>query len=108
VSRLQGHQATGNQDTVRLMPRWRQLCWVVIGLGLDWRCAFEWFAGKSPFYSELVLGRTVLIALACAGLAFLAVSVTRESKLQHASPIFFVLSFLVLDVLSVYWIVHRR
>jgi hypothetical protein len=108
VTTLQGHQATDNRDRVRLMPWWRQVCWVVIGLGLDWRCAFDWFAGKSPFYSEIVLGRTVLIVLACAGIALLAVCLTPEAKLQHASPIFFALSFVVYDILSVYWIVHRR
>jgi hypothetical protein len=89
------------------MPRWRQLCWVVVGLGLDWRCAFEWFAGKSPSYSVLVVGRTGLIVLVCAAVALFAVCVTREARWQHATPIFFALSFIVFDILSVYWIAHR-
>ena len=108
MSTLQGRQATENRDTVRVMPWWRQLCWAIVGVGLDWRCAFEWFAGKSSFYSELVLGRTGLIVLACAAVAFLAVCVTRGARWQHASPIFFALSFLVYDVLSVRWMAHSR
>jgi hypothetical protein len=107
VSRLQGQQATENRDTVRPMPWWRQLCWVVIGLGLDWRCAFEWFGGRSSFYSELVLGRTGLIVLACAGVALLAACVIREARWQHASTIFCVVSGAVYSYLSVGWDAHR-
>jgi hypothetical protein len=109
VSGLQGQQATGNQDTVRAKQSWGlQLCWIVIGLGLDWRCAFEWFAGKSLFYSEPVLGRTVLIVLACAGVALLAVCATRGAKRRDALPLFCLLSGFVYIFLSVGWDAHRK
>lgn len=98
--------STCSQDSTPVMPRWRQACWVVIGLGFDWLCAFEWFSGKTSFYSGLVLGRTSLIVLVCATLALIAVSVTREAKWQHASPIFFAFSFVAYDILSVYWFAH--
>jgi len=108
MSRLHGQQATESRNQVRVMPRWRQLCWVAAGLGLDWRCAFEWFAGKSPFYSELVLGRTLLIVLACAGASLLALCVTREATWRHALPLFCLLSGFVYTFLSVHWIAERR
>jgi len=107
VSRLQDQQAAENRDTVRARPRWLQLCWVIIGLGLDWRCAFEWFAGKSSFYSGLVLARTGLIALACAGVALLAVCIARGLRWRHALPLFFLVSAVVYNILSVHWIACR-
>ncbi len=45
-------------DRISAQPWWRAWCFAVIGLGLDWRCAFEWFAGKSPFYSEARPGKS--------------------------------------------------
>ena len=102
-------QATENWNIVQARrPRWRQLFWLIIGLALDWRCAFEWFAGKSSFYSAVVLGRTGLIVLACAGVAVLGVCASREAKWRHALPLFFVDSLVVYNILSVYWIAHRR
>ena len=35
-------------------PWWVAWCFAVVGLALDWRCAFEGFGGISPFYSEIV------------------------------------------------------
>ncbi len=49
------------EDRINAQPWWLAWCFAVIGLGFDWRCAFEWFAGNVPFYSELVLGRAMLI-----------------------------------------------
>ena len=109
MSMLHDEQATENRDGVRARsPRWLQLCWVIIGLGLDWRCAFEWFAGKSSFYSELVLGRTGLIVLACAGVALLLVSVNPQARWRHALPLFCLFSALAYHFLSVHWDVDRR
>jgi len=109
VSRLQGQQTIESRDAARpRQPRWLQLCWIMIGLGLDWRCAFEWFAGKSVFYSEPVLGRAVLIMLGCAGVALLAVCVTRQAKWRDALPLFCLLSGFVYIFLSVGWDAHRR
>jgi hypothetical protein len=93
---------------VRAEPRWLQLCWIIIGIGLDWRCAFEWFAGKSSFDSEIVLARTGLIVLACAGVALLAVCVTREGRWRHTLPLFCLISGVVYNFLSVHWDSHRR
>jgi hypothetical protein len=109
VSRLQSQQVTEGQDTERPSPSWwRQLAWVMIGLGFDWRCAFEWFAGKSSFYSEPVLDRTVLIVLACGGVAFLVVCFSRGVKLWFASALFCAASIFVYTLLSVDWDAHRR
>ena len=96
------------EDRINAQPWWRAWSFAVIGLGLDWRCAFEWFAGKSPFYSELVLGRAVLIVLACAGVALSAVCVTRARRWRVASTFWFsVVSVVVYNVLSVHWIACR-
>ena len=105
MPRLQVQQAAEDRDTVWVRPWWLQLCWVIIGVGLDWRCAFEWFAGKSSFYSEFVLARTGLIVLVCAGVALLAVCVKRW---RHALPLFFLVSAVVYNILSVHWIAQRR
>ena len=96
------------EDRFKAQPWWFAWAFGVAGLALDWRCAFEWFAGKSPLYSELVVGRAVLIVLACAGVALLAVCVTREARWRHASPLFFLASAVVYDILSVHWIATRR
>src|SRR5579862_6019172 len=92
-----------NQSTTTEKPsQWFLLFWVIVGVGLDWRCAFEWFAGKSSFYSELVLGRAVLIVLACAGTSFLAVRVI-QTRRQDAWLLFSVFSMVVYRVLSNHW-----
>jgi hypothetical protein len=106
---LQGRQTAEHQDRVLAPAWWRTLTWIVLGLALDWRCAFEWFVGKNHFYSALVLARTALIVFVCAGVSLLAVRATRATKWQHAWPIVFCLfSGLAYDVLSIYWDVQRR
>jgi len=84
------------------------MVFAVIGLGFDWRCAFEWFAGKSPFYSEPVLGRALLIALTCAGIAVLIVWLTRESRWRVASTLFLIFSLSLYRLLSNHWIACRQ
>jgi hypothetical protein len=96
------------KERIETQPWWRQLCWAAIGVGLDWRCAFEWFAGRSAFYSEPVLDRAVLIVLACAGAALLIVCLSRSVRLWFASALFLGLSAVVYDLLSVHWTAHRR
>jgi hypothetical protein len=96
------------EDRINAQPWWLAWCFAVIGLVLDWRCAFEWFAGKNPFYSELVLGRTGLIALACAGVALLTVFITRERRFRVASALFCVVSAFLYRFLSIHWIAYRR
>ncbi len=109
VSRLQGQQPTESRDASRpRQPRWLQLGWIIIGLALDWRCGFEWFGGKSSFYSGLVLCKTGLIMLACAGVALLAVRLTRAAKWRDALPLFCLLSGFAYIFLSVGWDAHRR
>jgi hypothetical protein len=96
------------KDRINAQPWWVAWCLAVIGLAVDWRCAFEWFAGKSPFYSELVLGRALLIVLACAGIALLATRSIRERRFLVASVVFCVLSVELYRFLSSGWIAHRR
>lgn len=97
-----------NQSTAtERLSQWFLLFWVIVGVGLDWRCAFESFAGKYSLYSALVLGRTVLIVLACAGSSFLAVRVI-QTRRRDAWLLFSVFSMAVYRVLSNHWIATRR
>ena len=96
------------ENRINVQPWWLAWCFAVIGIVLDWRCAFEWFAGQSPFYSESVLARTGLIVLVCAGVTLLAVLIARERRLRVASTLFCVVSALLYLVLSIHWIAQRR
>ena len=89
------------------LPRALRLFLVIVGVGLDWRCAFEWFAGKTPFYSGMVLGRTVLIVLGCAGASLLAVFVT-QTRRRDAWLFFSAFSMALYDLLSNHWTAYRR
>ena len=86
-------------------PWWVAWCFAVVGLALDWRCAFEGFGGISPFYSEIVLGRAVLIVLACAGAALLAIFVT-QTTWRDALLLFSAFSMTVYGVMSNHWAAH--
>lgn len=77
-------------------------CFAVVGLALDWRCAFQVYGGVSPFYSEIVLGRAVLIVLACAAAALVAVYVTKTTWLDGVL-LFSVFSMTVYRVMSHHW-----
>jgi len=108
VSTLEA-QSTESRETVpKRQYRWLQPWWVIIGLGFDWRCAFEWLAGKSPFYSAVVLGRAGLIALGCAAVALFFVSIIRGARWRHALPLFCLFSMTVYRILSTHWIAQRR
>jgi hypothetical protein len=96
------------EERIKAQPWWLAWAFAAIGLALDWRCAFEWFAGKSAFYSEIVLGRTVLIVLACAGVSLLLVCIVRAARWRDALLPFSVFSMAVYRVLSNHWIATRR
>jgi hypothetical protein len=87
-------------------PWWLVLCWVTGGLVFAWRCAFEWFAGRYPPYSEALLRRMGLIVAPCAVLALIVAGLLR-ARLRDAGAVFFLISLLVYGCLSVWWIVHR-
>jgi len=95
------------ENRIKAQPWWLAWCFAFLGLGLDWRCAFEWFAGKSSFYAAPVLGRNVLIVLACAGVALLVLFVTRELRWRYASPLFCLVSGVVYNILSIHWVACR-
>jgi hypothetical protein len=106
MPRLEGQNVPNHQDTVRPNPSpWFLGFWIVVGVALDWRCAFEAFAEKSPFYSELVVGRAVLIVLACAGTSLLAVWVTR-TRWRDAWLLFSILSIVLYRLLVHHWTAH--
>jgi len=108
VSRLQGQHVPNNRDMIPANSSpWFLLFWVIVGVGLDWRCAFESFSGKSPFYSEIVVGRAVLIVLGCAGASLLAVCVT-QTIWRDAWLLFSAFSMTVYGVLSNHWTTARR
>jgi len=96
------------EDRIKAQPWCLAWTFAAIGLALDWRCAFEWFAGRSSFYSEIVLGRTVLIVLACAGVSLLLVCVVRTAKWRDALLLFSLFSMAVYRILSNHWTVIRK
>jgi len=106
---MRRQEITDSQAAVlRTRRGWLAVCWAIIGLGMDWRCAFEWFAGKSSFYSAAVLVRALLIAAVCAGLALLVTSIIRETKWRYFLPLFCLFSVTTYRLLSSHWIAQRR
>ena len=58
----------GAQAGVRVAPWWVYLCLVVVGVGYDWYCAFKWFSGKYPYWSDPVLRGQSEVAGGCTDL----------------------------------------
>lgn len=99
--------ARGDEDSAKArQPWWLMSCWILGGLGFDWDCAFEWFSTKHPLFSEPVLGRTVIISLCCAAVAFLLACVVRRARFREAPAMFFLVSSQVWFYLTTGWIVH--
>jgi hypothetical protein len=92
----------------RKQPWWLAWCCAVVGLGLDWRLAFESFGGRNSFYSETVLSKMGLIVVWVAAVAAIAVLSTRASKWREVAIVFALFSFFVYNWLTVDWIVHPR
>jgi hypothetical protein len=81
----------GAQAGVRVAPWWVYLCLVVVGVGYDWYCAFKWFSGKYPYWSDPVLRGMVLTVTFCSFIAILPLCVGR-AKWREAVQIFFAVS----------------
>jgi hypothetical protein len=94
-------------NRIKSQPWWLVWFFAAIGLGLDWRCAFEWFSGKYVFYSETVLDRTILIVLACTTAALLAVWFTGARR-RDALLLFSGFSMALYDMLSNHWTAYRH
>jgi len=106
-SNLQREQV--REHRIKAQPWWVAWCFAIVGLALDWRCAFEWFAGKCSFYSVIVLGRAVLIMLACAGISLLLVCIVpRPARWRDALLLFGAFSMAVYRLLSNHWTAFRR
>jgi hypothetical protein len=61
------------------LPDWYLVsCCVVIGVGTDWICAFQWFARRYAFLSGPVIGMAGLIVGLCAVIAFLVARIMRR------------------------------
>jgi hypothetical protein len=90
-----------------IRPRWRDVGWAVLGLAADWRCASEWFAGKTSFYSKLVLGTTVLTVLVYVGVALLTICFSRTARWREAPGVFGVISLSAYYFVRVVWFVTR-
>ena len=88
-------RAQVTENRVKAQPRWIAWGFALIGLVLDWRCAFDWFAGKSSAFSEMVLGKTALIVLACAGVSLVLVCFVRTAKWRDSLFLFTVFSLAV-------------
>ena len=91
----------------RAQPWWLIVCWILAGIAVDWRFAFEWFAGSFSVYSEPVLLRAGLIAVVCAIAASLMVWITSEARLRDAGTAFFVVSWTVYGFMAIHWAAHR-
>jgi hypothetical protein len=105
MPKREGLQTIENQDAVKAkQPWWLVLGWVMIGLGLDWRCAFKWFSGSYPFFSQAVLRRMSLIVVSCAIVAFIAVRVSSGARWRDAGALFCLVSLLVSEFLIMSWI----
>lgn len=95
-----------NEERIQARP-WLPWFFALIGLLLDWRCSFEWFAGKSSCFSADVLGRAALIVLACGAISVFAMCVTAKARWQHALALFTVLSVSLYRLMNHHWIVTR-
>jgi len=95
------------QDRIKAESWWVPWCFAAVGLALDWRLAFEWLAGRSFFLSPAVLGKTGLIVLPCAGVALLAVCLTRQARLRDGLVLFSAISMIVYRFLSTHWDINR-
>jgi len=91
----------------RTQPWWLIVCWILAGIAVDLRCAFEWFAGSFSVYSEPVLLRAGLIAVACAIAASLMVWITSEARQRDAGAAFFVASWAVYGFMAIHWAGRR-
>jgi len=61
------------------LPDWYIVTYcVVIGVGLDWACAFQWFFRRYAFFSGPVLGATTLIVALYASIGFLVARMMRR------------------------------
>jgi hypothetical protein len=61
------------------LPNWYLVsCCVVMGVGADWVCAFQWFARRYAFLSGTVIGMTGLIVALCAVVGFLVARTMRR------------------------------
>lgn len=99
-------QPDGNEGTVIQRKRWWLVCWVVLGVGFDWYCAFQWFSGRWPMWSEPVLVRMSLIVVLCAAVSFLVVYVIR-TRWRDTAVIFFAISLNLCANLMIWWSGHR-
>jgi hypothetical protein len=63
----------------RELPDWCLVSFcVVMGVGADWVCAFQWFARRYAFLSGPVIGMTGLIVALCAVIGFLVARTMRR------------------------------
>jgi hypothetical protein len=54
------------------LPDWSLVSYfIIVGLGLNWACAFLWFSRRHAFFSGPVIGATGLIELFYAGVGLL-------------------------------------
>jgi len=93
-SKRSGAERASSVDThavVRVAPWWVYLCLVVAGVGFDWYCAFKWFSGKYPYWSDPVLRGMVLTVMFCWFIATLPVC-AGKAKWREAVEIFFAVS----------------
>jgi len=95
-------------DTMKRRQPWLTWCFGVIGLGLNWRLAFESFGGRNSLYSTSVLSKTGLIVVWVTAIAVLAVVVTRAARWRDLAAFFLLFSFAAYGWFSVDWIVHPR
>lgn len=101
------NQVVDVQSTIKQkQPWWLVSVWIIGGVLLDWRCAFDWFAARYSAHSEHVLRRTGLIAISCALVALILARLTR-GRLRDAASMFALASVAVYGHLSLWRVGHR-
>jgi hypothetical protein len=69
-------------------PWWLILCWIAAGLVCDLRCAYHWFFGREPIFSDVVVRAAALVFVLCAAIALSAVWIFSKVRLRDAPAVF--------------------
>src|SRR6266850_2378879 len=73
-------------------PWWLALCFAIVGLGVNWYCAFEWFSGKYSLIANPVLSKLGLISVFSALISFFLVRVLQRARLRDFPAAFLLVS----------------
>jgi uncharacterized membrane protein YraQ (UPF0718 family) len=105
-----GGQKIESENRVTEWPMWLEyfvfIGFILIGVGSDWYCAFDWFSGKYSPFTMRVLARAALIVLSCACIGLLAV-IWRRGRRREGVAFFFLSSITFSGNMLLWRIGHR-